>query len=65
MDGYVYNAAEEPKILVTGKWNESLHYQPCDGDGEPLPDTELKEVSLQHHTMTALLSRRKIINYFF
>ncbi|PKU76056.1 oxysterol-binding protein-related protein 3A [Dendrobium catenatum] len=44
VDGYVYDAAEEPKILITGKWNESMRYQPCDGDGEPLPGTELKEV---------------------
>ncbi|KAH7550021.1 hypothetical protein JRO89_XS13G0121000 [Xanthoceras sorbifolium] len=44
VDGYVYNAAEEPKILMTGKWNESMSYQPCDIDGEPLPGTELKEV---------------------
>lgn len=44
MDGYIYNAAEEPKILMTGKWNESLSYQPCDLEGEPIPGTELKEV---------------------
>lgn len=44
VDGYVYNAAEEPKILMTGKYNESMSYQPCDMEGEPLPDTELKEV---------------------
>ncbi|KAJ9172358.1 hypothetical protein P3X46_015606 [Hevea brasiliensis] len=44
VDGYVYNAAEEPKILMTGKWNESMSYQPCDLEGEPLPDSELKEV---------------------
>ncbi|XP_021888365.1 oxysterol-binding protein-related protein 3A-like [Carica papaya] len=44
VDGYVYNAAEEPKILMTGKWNESMSYQPCDMEGEPLPGTELKEV---------------------
>ncbi|KAG2685856.1 hypothetical protein I3843_10G137800 [Carya illinoinensis] len=44
VDGYVYNAAEEPKILMTGKWNESMSYQPCDLEGEPLPGTELKEV---------------------
>jgi len=29
---------------MTGKWNESMSYQPCDLEGEPLPDTELKEV---------------------
>lgn len=46
LDGYVYNAAEEPKILMTGKWNESISYQQCDLDGEPLPGTELKEVIL-------------------
>lgn len=45
MDGYVYNAAEEPKILMTGKWNESMSYQPCDMEGEPLSGTELKEVN--------------------
>ncbi|KAJ8899732.1 hypothetical protein K2173_019431 [Erythroxylum novogranatense] len=44
VDGYVYNAAEEPKILITGKWNEALSYQPCDLEGEPSPGTELKEV---------------------
>lgn len=44
IDGYVYNAAEEPKILMTGKWNESISYQVCDSEGEPLPGTELKEV---------------------
>lgn len=45
VDGYVYNAAEEPKILMTGKYNESMSYQPCDMEGEPLPETELKEVN--------------------
>ncbi|CAL5388301.1 unnamed protein product [Camellia sinensis] len=44
VDGYIYNAAEEPKILMTGKWNESMSYQPCDAEGEPLPGTELTEV---------------------
>ncbi|XP_010553050.1 PREDICTED: oxysterol-binding protein-related protein 3A [Tarenaya hassleriana] len=44
VDGYVYNAAEEPKILMTGKWNQSMSYQPCDIEGEPLPGTELEEV---------------------
>ncbi|KAF4377533.1 hypothetical protein F8388_025024 [Cannabis sativa] len=43
VDGYVYNSSEEPKILMTGKWNESMSYQPCDSEGEPLPGTELKE----------------------
>lgn len=46
MDGYVYDANEEPKILMTGKWSESMSYQPCDAEGEPLPGTELKEVIL-------------------
>ena len=46
MDGYVYNRDEEPKLLITGKWNESMNYQPCDMEGEPLPGTELKEVIL-------------------
>lgn len=44
VDGYVYNSEEEPKILMTGKWNSSMSYQPCDIDGEPLPGTDLKEV---------------------
>ncbi|KAL1200559.1 Oxysterol-binding protein-related protein 3A [Cardamine amara subsp. amara] len=44
VDGYVYSSAEEPKILMTGKWNGSLSYQPCDAEGEPLPGTELKQV---------------------
>lgn len=44
VDGYVYNAHEEPKILMTGKWNEFMSYQHCDLEGEPMPDTELKEV---------------------
>ncbi|GAA0140027.1 transfer/carrier protein [Lithospermum erythrorhizon] len=44
VDGYVYSAAEEPKILMTGKWNESMSYQQCDLEGEPLAGTELKEV---------------------
>ncbi|KAK4748198.1 hypothetical protein SAY87_014784 [Trapa incisa] len=43
VDGYVYNASEEPKILITGKWNEYVSYQPCDKEGEPLSETELKE----------------------
>lgn len=44
MDGFVYNSADEPKILMTGKWNEAMNYQLCDSEGEPLPGTELKEV---------------------
>lgn len=44
VDGYVYNSEEEPKILMTGKWNESLSYQPCDLEGEPLPGSTMKEV---------------------
>ena len=46
MDGYVYNAAEEPQIMMTGKWNGSMSYQPCDMEGEPRAGTELKEVSV-------------------
>lgn len=41
----MYNAAEEPKILMTGRWNEAMSYQVCDPEGEPLPGTEMKEVS--------------------
>ncbi|KAI9112145.1 hypothetical protein K1719_016668 [Acacia pycnantha] len=44
VDGYVYNAADEPKILMTGKFNEAMNYQVCDLEGEPLPGTGLKEV---------------------
>ncbi|GFP90135.1 oxysterol-binding protein-related protein 3a [Phtheirospermum japonicum] len=44
VDGYVYNADEEPKFLMTGKWNEFMSCQPCDSEGEPLPGSELKEV---------------------
>ncbi|KAL0316335.1 UNVERIFIED_CONTAM: Oxysterol-binding protein-related protein 3A [Sesamum radiatum] len=44
VDGYVYNAQEEPKYLMTGKWNEFMSYQPCDAEGEPKPGSELKEV---------------------
>lgn len=31
---------------MTGKQNESISYQRCDPEGEPLPGTELKEVRL-------------------
>ncbi|CAI0427173.1 unnamed protein product [Linum tenue] len=44
VDGYVYNADEEPKILMTGKWNEAMSYQLCDLEGEPRAGTELQEV---------------------
>ncbi|XLS86315.1 hypothetical protein HN51_036481 [Arachis hypogaea] len=44
VDGYVYNAVEEPEILITGKWNESMQYQSCNLEGEPRPGIELKEV---------------------
>ncbi|CAN1135221.1 Oxysterol-binding protein-related protein 3A [Linum perenne] len=44
VDGYVFNADEEPKILMSGKWNGSMSYQPCDMEGEPRPGTELQEV---------------------
>jgi hypothetical protein len=45
VDGYVYSKDEEPKLLVTGKWNTSMSYQPCDEEGEPLPGTDLKEIA--------------------
>lgn len=60
VDGYVYNAAEEPKILMTGKWNESMSYQPCDMEGEPLPGTDLKEV---HFINLFILSICLLIEY--
>eukprot|EP00245_Coleochaete_scutata_P008860 TRINITY_DN2796_c0_g1_i1.p1 TRINITY_DN2796_c0_g1~~TRINITY_DN2796_c0_g1_i1.p1 ORF type:complete len:454 (-),score=96.13 TRINITY_DN2796_c0_g1_i1:738-2099(-) len=44
VDGYVYDAAEEPKILISGKWNSSMSWQPCDSEGEPLAGTKLEEV---------------------
>ena len=44
VDGYVYNQAEEPQMLVTGKWNKSLSCQPCNADGDPIPGTKLEEV---------------------
>ncbi|CAN6320512.1 unnamed protein product [Urochloa humidicola] len=44
VDGYVYSAEEEPKVLITGKWNTSMSCQQCDQEGEPLPGTELKEI---------------------
>ncbi|GJP32712.1 hypothetical protein CLOM_g17313 [Closterium sp. NIES-68] len=44
VDGYVYDSSEEPKMLITGKWNESLSYQPCDNEGEPLEGSTLTEV---------------------
>ena len=55
VDGYVYSAEEEPKILMTGKWNESMSYQPCDKEGEPLTGTEPKEVSLIEFSFYNLL----------
>ncbi|THU63850.1 hypothetical protein C4D60_Mb01t20180 [Musa balbisiana] len=54
IDGYVYDAAEEPKILITGKWNESMSCQPCDKEGEPLSGTELKEVCCVSHSYSRL-----------
>ncbi|KAI3846475.1 hypothetical protein MKX03_034956 [Papaver bracteatum] len=44
VNGYVYNAAKEPKMLMTGKWNKSMSYQPCDMHGVHLPGIQLKEV---------------------
>jgi hypothetical protein len=46
VDGYVYSAAEEPKMMLTGKWSKSMSYQACDQEGDPLPGSELKEVRL-------------------
>lgn len=48
VDGYVYDKDEIPKMLITGKWNEFMSYQPCDADGEPLSGTELEKVSYFH-----------------
>lgn len=58
VDGYVYSADEEPKILMTGKWNESMSYQPCDVEGEPLPGTELKEVNFRCLVVSSLTRLR-------
>lgn len=44
VDGYVYNKNEEPKFIVSGNWNKSMSYQPCDAEGEPTAGTDLKEV---------------------
>ncbi|KAI3965020.1 hypothetical protein MKX01_013951 [Papaver californicum] len=44
VNGYVYNAAKEPKMLMYGKWNKSMSHQPCDMKGDPLPGITLKEV---------------------
>ena len=54
VDGYVYNGDEEPKILMTGKWNEFMNFQPCDLEGEPLPGTKLEEVSFSAFICMAL-----------
>ncbi|WJX83993.1 Oxysterol-binding protein-related protein 3B [Trifolium repens] len=51
VDGYVYNSSEEPNILMTGKWNQSKNFQPCDSEGEPLPNTELKEAYICYYVM--------------
>lgn len=59
VDGYVYNSNEEPKILMTGKWNESMSYQPCDAEGEPLPGTELKEVHFSSPLSKRSFSEKK------
>jgi len=59
VDGYVYSKDEEPQLMVTGKWNTTMSYQPCDVEGEPLPGTELKEVfsslSLKSAHLTSLI----------
>ncbi|CAL4913784.1 unnamed protein product [Urochloa decumbens] len=44
VDGYVYSAEEEPKVMITGKWNTAMSCQPCDQEGEPLPGSELQEI---------------------
>ncbi|KAK9938884.1 hypothetical protein M0R45_015598 [Rubus argutus] len=31
-------------LLMNGKWNESMSYQPSNSEGEPLPGTELKVI---------------------
>ncbi|KAK2363661.1 oxysterol-binding protein-related protein 3C [Trifolium repens] len=51
VDGYVYNSSEEPNILMTGKWNQSKNFQPCDSEGERLPNTELKEAYICYYVM--------------
>ncbi|KAK4392251.1 Oxysterol-binding protein-related protein 3B [Sesamum angolense] len=53
VDGYVYNAQEEPKYLMTGKWNEFMSYQPCDAEGEPKPGSELKEYTHFAHKINS------------
>lgn len=63
VDGYVYNAEEEPKMLMTGKWNETMSYQPCDLEGEPLPGTELKEVLLYHPCISIYASHAGLEYY--
>lgn len=57
VDGYVYDAQEEPRMLITGKWNESLSCQPCDTEGEPLPGTTLTEVRTHLEGRYLLLGR--------
>lgn len=56
VDGYVYSSEEEPKVMMTGKWNESMSCQPCDLEGEPLPGTELKEVCIESLLLPLSLS---------
>ncbi|KAI3862727.1 hypothetical protein MKX03_002019 [Papaver bracteatum] len=44
VDGCVYNAAKEPKILMSGKWTKSMSYQSCDKEGKPkVPDIPVKD----------------------
>ncbi|KAD0079196.1 hypothetical protein E3N88_44814 [Mikania micrantha] len=38
----MYILLEEPKILMTGKWNTSMSYQPCDWMGSPFQELTLK-----------------------
>ncbi|GBG60555.1 hypothetical protein CBR_g8578 [Chara braunii] len=44
VDGYVYDANETPKYIVSGKWNSSMGYVKCDADGEPLEGQELEKI---------------------
>ncbi|KAG8496392.1 hypothetical protein CXB51_007603 [Gossypium anomalum] len=48
---------------VDGKWNESMSYQPCDTEGEPLQGTELKELSSQMSLFGTLLLLQKMTNF--
>lgn len=50
--------------MMTGKWNESMSYQPCDIEGEPLTGTDLKEVNLIEFSFHyLLLCKSNIVAY--